>query len=148
MRHGAIAGSVLLLVACQGGSSAPPIGSSAGPLAPSAAAPLSLKRKSTPVERRKADESACLAGGAEACRRMADRSRGFGHTAGCGIERPGPLRSIKVQGGSALSVRIKQMSGDTQADRRNLFQWINKACDLGDEEACGIARTARHPRDL
>src|SRR5262245_40142643 len=115
MRHGAIAGSVFFLVACQGGSSAPPPGSSAGPLAPSAAAPSSLKRKSTPVDKRKADESACLAGGAEACRRMADRFRGYGHPAGCGIERPGPVQSIKVQGGSALSVRVKRMSGDTQA---------------------------------
>jgi TPR repeat protein len=152
MRPISIALLMLALAGCNLGTEAPPASSSAAPIsasstpAPDAAPPLAaslIKRQSTPAERRKADESACLSGSAGACRHMADRFRGYGHPGGCGIDRSRPMTTIPVSGGSALEVRIKRTTEDSDADERGFLQWIGKACDLGDSEACQIERSDR-----
>lgn len=129
MRKLSLALFALSLSACDRGADAPPEAASASPpgaprevsldasadAAPIAAAEA-LSRKRTPAERRKADEDACLAGRVEACRRMADRSRGYGRPSGCGIERPGKRQRVQVREGAAIDVRIKRRSEDTEAD--------------------------------
>jgi TPR repeat protein len=108
--------------------------------APSAPAPV-LARKSTPAERRKADEAACLGGNVDACRRMADRYRGYGHPAGCGLDREPPLQSVRTSGGGASwQVRIKRTAQDSDADEQGFQTWNARACDLGDANACQIER--------
>src|SRR5262245_5733090 len=58
---------------------------SAAPEVPSLE-PAKLARKTTPKDRRLADEKACEGGDSSACRRAADRYRGYGHIAGCGVD--------------------------------------------------------------
>ncbi len=106
-------------------SAAPPV-SAAGDGAPEQSA-ATLARKATPRERRLEDERACDAGDAGRCRRAADRYRGYGHIAGCGVDR-GPGR------GSAP--RRAVTAADAPGDARHFDTWIRKACDLGDEDAC------------
>ncbi len=101
-----------------------------------------VKRKTTPTELRVADEKACLAGNADACRRMADRYRGYGHTAGCGIDRAGAaLAHGRVV--APISVRIKRAAEDEDRDKAGLLEWMAKACDLGESKACDIERSVR-----
>lgn len=88
------------------------------------AKPASLARTATPSERRERDERACGANDAAACRRAADRYRGYGHVAGCGVERSGAKPRRMVTG------------ADADADAMSFDRWIRRACDLGDDEAC------------
>lgn len=120
-------------------STAPSASSLPADAGPVAIRPV-LARKTTPAEKRKSDEAACNAGNAEACRNMADRFRGYGHPAGCGIERQGHVRRISVNDGTTLNVRIKRMSEDWQADEEGFEYWNGKACDLSNAEACVMDR--------
>ena len=86
--------------------------------------PTTLVRKGSPRDRRLADEKACDAGDAAACRRAADRHRGYGHIAGCGVDRTGPRPHRLVT------------AADYKDDRREYDRWIRKVCALGDEDAC------------
>jgi TPR repeat protein len=86
--------------------------------------PASLERKTTPRERRLADEQACEANDAARCRRAADRYRGYGHIAGCGVDREGPRPRRMVT------------AADAASDAKLFDRWIRRACDLGDEDAC------------
>lgn len=124
-----------------------PVASSAPSSAP---AKPSVKRKTTPAALRVADEKECLAGKADACRRMADRYRGYGHAAGCGLERPDG-EVVRGRTAENLTVRLKRTIEDWESDRKDFLSWIGKACDLGDSEACGIegvARSGRLPLDI
>lgn len=110
-------------------AAAPPASSSAAPGSSGEAAsaltkPTSLVRKSAPRDRRLADEKACEGGDAAACRRAADRYRGYGHIAGCGVDRKGPKPRRLVT------------AADYDADIKGFDTWIRRLCDLGDEEAC------------
>lgn len=130
--------SALLLgvLACSGEESAPgampPVATASGaPVAPSASAaearaPSALVRKATPNERRVADEAACAAGKVEGCRAAAERYRGYGSVAGCGVPR------------EPDGARLKRAAEDSVADRAALASWLGKACDLGDAEACEL----------
>lgn len=86
--------------------------------------PAALARKTTPKDKRLADERACEGGDAAACRRAADRYRGYGHIAGCGVDRPGPKPRRLVT------------AADADADIKQFDKWIRRLCDLGNEEAC------------
>lgn len=126
---------------------------SASTTASSAPVKVSAQRKTTPKALLAADEQACLAGKADACRRMADRYRGYGHPAGCGIERSA---SELAHGKNVepLRVRIKRAIEDEANDKESFLVWIGKACDLADSDACiieGAIRAGRQPsatRDL
>jgi TPR repeat protein len=123
----------LLLLGC-GNTAAPADASAPGPppsasaaVAPAAASvapPSSLARSVTPHDRRERDEKACEANDASACRRAADRYRGYGHVAGCGVDRDRkkPYRAV--------------IGADAQADARLFDKWLRRACDLGDTDAC------------
>lgn len=125
------AGVVPLLAACSDPGGAPPAPSSSVSAsatltasAPPPPAPAKLARRKTPRERRIEDEKGCERGELAACRRMADRYRGYGHVAGCGVEREGkpPRRMVTA--------------ADAEGDARLFDTWIRKACDLGDDDAC------------
>lgn len=92
--------------------------------APPSLRPTRLERKVTPRARRLADERACEGNDAARCRRAADRYRGYGHIAGCGVDRPGP------------SPRRMVTAVDAPGDARLFDRWIRRACDLGDDDAC------------
>jgi TPR repeat protein len=126
-----------LVVGCGNSTSPPPSPSASAPIAAASAPaaldtdaglpslkPTTLVRKGSPHDRRVADEKACDGGDAAACRRAADRYRGYGHIAGCGVDRPGakPRRLVTA--------------ADAKGDRREYDRWIRKVCALGDEEAC------------
>jgi TPR repeat protein len=83
-----------------------------------------LARKTSPRDRRVADEKACDGNDAAACRRAADRYRGYGHIAGCGLDRPGPKPRRLVT------------AADHKSDVREYDRWIRKVCDSGDQDAC------------
>lgn len=136
--------SGMFIIGCgQTNSEAPaPVASTSASNAP---AKPSVQRKSTPTAIREADEKDCLAGKADACRRMADRYRGYGHSAGCGIERKdGELAHGRTV--ESMPVRVKRMFEDGEPDKKDFLTWIGKACDLGDSEACTIERFVREKR--
>lgn len=99
-----------------------------------------LQRKTSPIDKRKADEEACAAGKAEGCRALADRYRAYGHISGCGIAREKYAQKVSFANGSSTTVRIKRMSEDWEADENGFTKWIRKACDLGDTEGCSLDR--------
>ncbi len=122
--------ALALLAGC-GNSTAPAPSASASAMAaaaPDAGAPAieatTLTRKTSPRDRRIADEKACEGDDAAACRRAADRYRGYGHVAGCGVERVGPRPPRLVTG------------ADHRDDVRQYDRWIRKVCELGDLDAC------------
>jgi TPR repeat protein len=126
--------AALLLLGCSQGDAPPPapsgaVASAAASATASAEAPLptattKLARKKTPRERRIEDEKRCEAGELAGCRRAADRYRGYGHIAGCGVDREGkpPRRMVTA--------------ADAESDAKSFDKWIRKACDLGDDDAC------------
>jgi TPR repeat protein len=128
--------STLILAATLAGcgnSTTPAPAPGAGSSAPVAAAadagmpsltPTTLARKTTPRDRRLADEKACDESDVAACRRAADRHRGYGHIAGCGVDRPGPKPRRLVT------------AADQKSDVREYDRWIRKVCDSGDQDAC------------
>jgi TPR repeat protein len=128
-RHAAI---VILLAACGGRPS--PEGTAAAPASASGtttiaavaqvAPPATLARTTPPEERRERDEKACEKGDAAACRKAADRYRGYGRVAGCGVARPRPKPYRKVT------------HADAEGDAKQFDTWIRRACDAGDQEAC------------
>lgn len=137
------------LVACSGTKESTQTTASAAPSASSApvdAGPTeirpALQRKTSPSDKRKADEAACAAGKAEGCRALAERHRAYGHISGCGLARDKYERNVTFANGSTTKVRIKRMSEDWEADENLFTKWIRKACDLGDSEACGLDRPA------
>lgn len=93
-------------------------------------APAKLKRRTTPAERARSDQAECDAGKAEGCRKAADRYRGTGAVAGCGLQRGRGAPAIKL------------VPGDAEPDRRMFLKLIDKACSLGDEKACAIGKSA------
>ena len=97
---------------------------SAASVSVDATKPTTLKRTKTPQDRRIADEKACENGDSAACRRAADRYRGYGHIAGCGLERKG------------IKPRRMVTAADSEEDQKGFDTWIRRLCDLGDEEAC------------
>ena len=120
---------------------------SASTAASSAPVKPSVQRKTTPGALRAADEQACSAGKTDACRRMADRYRGYGHPAGCGLDRD---LSEMAHGTvvESMRVRIKRTLDDEAQDKKSFLDWIGKACDLGDSDACmieGALRADRQP---
>ncbi len=120
---------------------------SASTSASSAPVKLSVQRKTTPAALRAADETACSAGKVDACRRMADRYRGYGHPAGCGIEHSLP-ETAYGRTMEPMHVRIKRAMKDEKEDAKSFLAWIGKACDLGDSDACiieGAVRAKRQP---
>jgi Sel1 repeat len=106
---------------------------------------LTVQRKTTPAALRIADEKDCLAGKKDACRRMADRYRGYGHTAGCGLDREGP-ETVHGRTTKGMAVRIRRVVDDGPDDVKQFLTWIGKACDLDDSEACTIEGFARSSR--
>ncbi|MEZ4439602.1 MAG: hypothetical protein R3B72_10970 [Polyangiaceae bacterium] len=104
---------------------------SAAPSASVSGGTTTLKRRVDPVAARQADERACDEGKAEACRRMADRHRGYGAIAGCGLAREGD------------EPRLKWEPEDTEHDAERYLHFIRKACDQGDAEACFLERSAQ-----
>lgn len=118
---------------------------SASTSASSAPVKLSVQRKTKPAALRAADEEACSAGKVDACRRMADRYRGYGHPAGCGINRE-LSESAHGQTVEPLRVRIKRVLEDEAQDSKSFLVWIGKACDLGDSDACLIEKAVRSAR--
>jgi hypothetical protein len=106
-------------------------GSSPAAPAPSARfpplAPKTLTRKAEPATLAKSDEDGCAAGKADACRRVADRHRGYGAVAGCGIDRGRGSPFVKV------------VAEDTDDDERAYTKAIAKACQLGDASSCELA---------
>ena len=135
-------GAIALLLGCGSTGEAPSPGpsgsaraapSASASAAPISAAPLGLKRlarKTSPIDLRTADEKACVDGKPDACRRMADRHRGYGLVAGCGVAR------------ARERPFIKRVSEDTDEDARQFEHFIRRACELGDGEACAIAKRA------
>ena len=121
-------------------ASAAPSASNPVPAASIAEVRPRLQRKTTPADKRKSDETACSNGNIDACRAMADRYRAYGHPAGCGVERSGHSRSVRLPDGSTLQVRIKRMSEDWLVDEEAFSNWIGKACDLGNAESCTLDR--------
>lgn len=112
---------------------------SSGPAKPA------VQRKTTPAALRVADEKDCLAGKTDACRRMADRYRGYGHPAGCGLERDfGEMAHGNTV--EPMRVRLKRSLEDQDEDDKTFLVWIGKACDLGDNDACIIERSIREKR--
>jgi TPR repeat protein len=135
----------LLLSACNappsGGPSqaatspAPEASASSNPSATSSAAatavaahPRTIVRKKSPEERLAEDSAACDKGSAIGCRRVADRYRGYGHVAGCGVasDRPKPRRAV--------------VAGEAKKNITAYEKAARRACELGDAEACFQAR--------
>jgi hypothetical protein len=129
------------LAACGQQNTEAPV-ASVSPSASSAPAKPSVQRKTTPAALREADEKACASGTVEACRRMADRYRGYGHVAGCGIERS-VVERVYGRVIAPMSVRLKRVIDDEHDDETAFLTWIGKACDLGDTNACTIERVVR-----
>lgn len=119
-------------------SGAPPASAS---IAPQGSTPPGLVRRHTPAALREADEVACAGGDAVACRRMADRARGYGAVAGCGLPRAERRKRLSSPTGP-LDVRIKRTSEDTAADDRDFVRFTGKACALGDDTACVLQKKA------
>jgi TPR repeat protein len=120
--------SLALLAAACGKPAVPaaPAGSAEAPAAaggPSLRA-TSLVRSVTPQERLDRDEKRCETGEVAGCRKVADRYRGYGRIAGCGVAREGP------------EPRRMVTSADAPGDAKQFDRWIRRACDLGDGEAC------------
>ena len=125
---------IVALLLCGCGNAAaptdggPPAGSGdpngASTVQATVAAPASLVRTTTPAARHERDEKACEGGELAACRKAADRYRGYGHGAGCGVPRTRrqPTRMVTA--------------ADSKDDALGFDRWIRRACDLGDEEAC------------
>lgn len=111
--------------------SAPAASASAAVAAKPTSAAATLGRKATPAERRAADEAACAEGKVSGCRAAAERYRGYGSMAGCGVPR------------SDEAPRLKRIAEDSSEDRAALVTWLAKACDLGDAEACELEDMAR-----
>jgi TPR repeat protein len=113
------------------GSGSPAVSVSA---ATSASSPrlqaTTLKRKATPSERFAKDDAQCKAGDRAACRSLADRYSGAGVQAGCGVPRERALPSLK------------RVSSDADSDWKAYVRALTKACELGDEDACALARFA------
>jgi TPR repeat protein len=99
------------------------VATDAGAPSPSIEA-TTLTRKTSPHDRRIADEKACDGNDAAACRRAADRYRGYGHVAGCGVDRVGPRPARLVT------------AADHRGDLKQYDHWIRKVCELGDLDAC------------
>jgi TPR repeat protein len=97
-----------------------------------------VQRKKSPLDKRKADEAACAAGKIEACRAMAERYQAYGHPSGCGLEREGYRRKVALGDSSSLDVRIKRASEEWETDETGFTNWMDKACQLGDPEACKL----------
>jgi TPR repeat protein len=145
--RGCFLGAVVFLGGCGGDAVPTTAVASAAPSASNALGDAGLPevrpalvRKTTPGDKRIADEAACNGGNAEACRAMADRYRGYGHPGGCGVERKDHVRSLALANGSTLKLRIKRTSGDWAVDEESFTSWIGKACDLGHTEACSLDR--------
>lgn len=94
-------------------------------------ATTTLKRSATPQDVRVRDEGQCDKGDADACRRMADRYRGYGDPAGCGVDR------------GRGAIFSKRTPLDTYADDAAFKKWIARACDAGDTAACSIELAGR-----
>jgi TPR repeat protein len=136
----------LVLAACAADSPAGTAASASAPAAASAAAALppssadarppafartvKLQRTALPADRLAADQRACEGGDKAACRKVASRFRGYGHAAGCGVDRKRDRPSSKV------------LVTDAVSDARAFARWMKRACDLGDEDACLIAGAA------
>lgn len=124
----------------------PPSGgaSSGAPAAPASQSAVAAQeeprvpelRRTSPAELARRDDAACATGDAKACRAMADRYRGYGAPAGCGVDR-GPERP-----------RIKRIAQDTDHDALRYQRYIDRACELGDDEACGLAERAERSRNF
>lgn len=95
-----------------------------------------LPRRKEPKALRLEDETGCERGDAAACRRLADRHRGYGAPAGCGVDR----------GRAAPS--LKRSAEDTTADLRSFQHAAQRACSLGDTEACTMAELAPRTRRM
>jgi hypothetical protein len=91
--------------------------------------------RTLPGELAQKDDAACASGDSNACRAMANRYRGYGAPAGCGIDR-GPERP-----------RIKRIAEDTDHDALRYQHHIDGACELGDDEACLLAERAEKSRN-
>lgn len=132
MRRAAFLAAAVLVGCGDTSAPAPMASSSPSAAAPPATAemelpslkPAALARTTTPRDRRLTDERACEGGDPAACRRAVDRYRGYGHIAGCGVDRPGPKPRRLVT------------AADSEADIKAFDTWIRRLCDLGDEEAC------------
>lgn len=144
MFRGAISIACALLCGC-GQSNSSGAAPSASTSASSAPVKPTVTRKITPAALRAADEQACLAGKADACRGQADRYRGYGHPAGCGLERAG-IEAAHGQTVESMPVRIKRTFADEDEDNKSFLVWIAKACDLGDSNACMIEGAIREKR--
>lgn len=96
---------------------------------------LPVLARTSPAELTKKDDAACASGDSKACRAMADRHRGYGAPAGCGVDR-GPA-----------SPRIKRIAQDTDHDALRYQHYIDRACELGDDEACRLAERAESSRN-
>lgn len=92
-------------------------------------------QRTAPAELARRDDAACASGEVQACRAMADRYRGYGAPAGCGVDR-GPERP-----------RIKRIAQDTDHDALRFQHYIDRACELGDDEACSLAERAETSRN-
>jgi len=129
---------VATLASCDGGGSTPAApaatasartsNSVAEPTPTPTQSPPSLARKSTPAASRIQNETDCADGKPEGCRRLADRYRGYGWTAGCGLDR------------GRVGPSLKRDRRDGEADRRLYLGVIEKACELGDDEACVLSK--------
>jgi hypothetical protein len=109
------------------GSAAPSASASVAPRGPIALPKAStVTRTQTPSERARTDDAACEQGDARACRRVADRFRGYGAPAGCGVTRDRPSPAIKVQ------------AEDWAKDHERFTRTLQRACRLGDSEACTL----------
>lgn len=92
--------------------------------------PKTVVRKASPSDLRKADEAGCSEGKVDACRRLADRYRGYGNPAGCGVDR------------GREHPFLKTIPEDTEGDERLYTKTIARACELGDAAACELAKVA------
>lgn len=132
-------------VAGCGQSNAPTPAPVASTSASSVPAKPSVHRKTTPAAIRAADEEACLAGKKDACRKMADRYRGYGHPAGCGLQRDN-VETAYASVVESMPVRTKRVFEDQGSDQKEFLVWIAKACDLGDDQACLMEKAVREGR--
>jgi TPR repeat protein len=139
---------MILVLGCSGDASTPTGAASASgaPGAPASASPITdaaasalpssmpaprkLARRTTPAARAAKDQADCDAGNVAGCRSAADRYRGTGAVAGCGLQRSRGAPTIKVT------------PADGEPDRRAFLERIGKACSLGDQKACEIAKSA------
>lgn len=115
------------LAASPSGSPSNPTGDAKGALTGLVA--KKLARKATPASLAAADQTACDDKKADGCRRVADRYRGYGASAGCGIDRKRPAPFVK------------RIVDDADIDERGYTVAIRQACSLGDSEACALATT-------